>query len=230
MIDRTVPAAARQKFALGDDVGKLGGGAHDTPTIPVGGSGEEDGWEAHVGNKQQTRRGDELLPSSHGETQSKADVRWKRRQVGDQNFDKGDTRSSSTQALATNRIISSDNGRIAADNLLNTHPAPCRKHLIREIAGAARPELPLPTSVKQTWDLSKRHPLDTLRERGYGSANGGTKPSGGASMVDNAVIITKLKTSLRRAQEENARERERRHECEDQAKIAFLSLEAESKR
>lgn len=154
-INRTVPAAVRQQFALVGDAGKIGGGAHENSTVPLGSSDRGDGSETSVGNKQQTRA----------------------------------------------------------------------------VAGVARADQPPPSSGKQAWELPKRHSLETLRERGFGSASGGIIPVGSATtVVDDAVIITKLNTSLRRAQEENARERERRQEYEDEARMAYLSLEAETKR
>lgn len=229
-LDRMVPAAARNQFALCDDAGELGGETHETFTAPTASSDREDGWETYV-DKQQSRRNYELLPRNHREIQPRADVSWERRQDGDQNADKRNISSRSTLSLIANRKISSNNSRVVADSLVNAHPTPGRKHLTRAVAGAARPEQPPTTSGKQAWELSNRHPLDTLRrERGFESASAGAISGSGASTVDYAVVITKLKTSLRRAQEENARERERRQECEDQARMAHVSLEAESKR
>lgn len=105
-------------------------------------------------------------------------------------------------------------GGTATDKLLSTHPTIMRKDPTR--AGLS--------------NTPKRHPLDTLRMKGFGSEYGSRSGGGVAGGMDAADEITKLKASLKRAREETARERERRAVCEEQASLAYASLEAESKR
>lgn len=115
---------------------------------------------------------------------------------------------------------SSGNGGTASDKLAGTHPAIGRTNLAR--AGSA---------AHKIWGSPPRHPLDTLRQKGFGSESGGSRSGGGTTGGTNtADEITKLRASLKRAQEETARERERREVCEDQARVAYASLEAETKK
>lgn len=84
----------------------------------------------------------------------------------------------------------------------------------------------------------KRHPLDTLRKRGFGNGSGRSEGYGGGGGVScgtggggvDEVVVAKLRTALRREQEERARERKGREVSEDQARLAYTTLEAESKR
>lgn len=97
----------------------------------------------------------------------------------------------------------------------------------RTSPGQVDPAKPTP---QQIWSSPNPHPLDTLRKRGFGSEYGsrsGGPTAGGSSTADE---IAKLRLSLKKAQEETDRERERREVCEKQARAAYASMEAESKR
>lgn len=88
------------------------------------------------------------------------------------------------------------------------------------------PELPL---------SPRRHPLDTLRKKGFGGGNGNkVGVNGGGDMRSeeggDQPIVLKLRAMLRKEEEERARERERRKFSEKQARLAYASSETESKR
>lgn len=72
-----------------------------------------------------------------------------------------------------------------------------------------------------------RHPLDTLRKRGFGGSCGTTAEGDGE---ETAAVVAKLGLLLRREREAKARERDGREMAEEQAKVAYASLESESKR
>eukprot|EP00752_Nemacystus_decipiens_P016892 g15121.t4 len=107
----------------------------------------------------------------------------------------------------------------ALDKPAGTHPATERTSL-------ARPG----SATHKIWGAPLRHPLDTLRKKGCGSESGGRNGvvvAGGTSTADE---IAKLRAALKRTQEEAARERGHREVCEEQARVAYASLEAETKR
>lgn len=117
----------------------------------------------------------------------------------------------------------SGKGGTASDKLLNTHQAIGKASPMQVESSTPR--------THQIWSKPQRHPLDTLRKKGFGSDYGGSRSAGTSTGgMSTADEITKLRASLKRVQEENAWERERREVCDEQARVAYASLEAESKR
>ncbi len=117
---------------------------------------------------------------------------------------------------------SSGSGVFVFDKLFNTYPV---------IARGKSTQAASATGTSEIWGTLKRHPLDTLRTRGFGSESGGRV--GGiltGEVTNTAEEITKMRTSLKRAQEEVTQERERRGACEEKTRMAHVALEAESKR
>lgn len=145
------------------------------------------------------------------------------REAGDCAVDAGDV-NSSTHIAIDSQGRSPRNDDSVPDKLINSYPAIGRGSPVRMESAKERHQQPRNTS--------KRHPLDTLRKKGVGGDIGGGRngaaDTGGGMMT--ADEITKLRASLKRAQEETAREKVRREVCEEQARVAYVSLEAESKR
>lgn len=161
-----------------------------------------------------------------------------RRQAGDLQVDTGGSNSTSTSSHALTGLESpfrgrtrsvgadgeksSGNGGTAVDKLLNTYPSIAERSLTRLESATSRPQ--------QNRIVPNRHPLYTLRKKGFGSDCGDRSGGAVAGEMSTADEAKKLRTSLKRLQEEAARERERREMCEEQARLAYVSLEAESKR
>lgn len=216
------PAATRQQLILGEDMG-------DRP-------------ETNTSNDDRPPRGlDAQAQESTFVSPSSPPNEPSKQQAGNlKTIGTGDINSSTTstsRALAglelpcqEERIqtgiadgeTSSRNGGNASDKLLNTYSSIGRR-------SAARGESATPRT-QQICNTPNRHPLDTLRKKGFGGDYGSR--SGGALNDGNCTAdeIKKLRVSLKRAQEETARERERREVCEEQARVAYVSLETESKR
>lgn len=173
--------------------------------------------------RRQTQRADELQP--HDPTKDvlpEADL-------GDEpvlHEEKFKDDTNARAMLTSGENGSGDTGRNTLDNLRNTFPVTRR--------AATPPPGHRPWGSSVSYSSSQRHPMDTLERRGFASntrdTSHGTARGDGASAADAASTITRLTVSLKRAQEEAARERERREECEEQARAAYASLEAESKR
>lgn len=124
------------------------------------------------------------------------------------------------QTIIADGEATSGNGGAASETMVSTDPAVGRTNTTR-----AR------SAVDKIWDSPVRHPLDTLRKKGFGSECGETRGGGGTTGGTSAADeVNQLRASLKRGQEETAREKERREVCEEQARVAFASLEAETKR
>lgn len=173
--------------------------------------------------RRQTQRADELQPRDPTEdVLPEADV-------GDEPVQHEANCNDNTNARAI--LTSGENGsdapgRNPSGDLHNTFP------VTRRAASPPRGYRPWGSSV--SCSSSQRHPMDMSGTRGFAGntrdTSDGTTRGDGASAADATSTITRLTVSLKRAQEGAARERERREVCEEQARAAYASLEAESKR
>lgn len=195
-----------------------------------------------MGSRPETYTGNDDRSHSHldGEAQRKtlsspSSPRNEPGQAGNLDFDIGrnnstsralagleSTRQELTQTVIADGKASSRSGGAALSKLFRTHPA-----IERTDPTLVESATPTPPPV---WNAPKRHPLDTLRKKRFGNGHGSSGEGTVTGDTSTADEITKLRVYLRRAQEEAARERERREVCEEQATMAYASLEAESKR
>ena len=237
LIGATAVAAGQQSFV--ETNGKLGEETHVTPTVP----------QSSDHSKHNQASNDNLPPPELEEGLQQKTIS-EPRQAGEPPIDRGDRSSNSSSnnsgnlpheaaaSLPSTRLDSpcqervktknapengSGDGVSVFDKALNTHPASAEE----KSTGA----VPATASSEHVWDRSKRHPLDTLRKRGFGGDNADKVGEIFTGDVTTAAEeTTNLRTSLRRVQDEVAREREGREVYEEQARVAHEALETESKR
>ncbi|CAM9617927.1 unnamed protein product, partial [Ectocarpus sp. 8 AP-2014] len=222
-IDQTIPSSSRPLFSLNEGIGNLRRENNGPANRPADVSFVDSEESMKTSARRQTQRADKLQPRDPTE-----DV-LPEANLGDElvlheakfNDDKN------TRAILTSgENGSGDTGRNTLDNLRNTFPGTRR--------AATPPPGYKPWGSSVSYSSSQRHPMDVLERKGFASntrdTSHGTARGDGASAADAASNITRLTVSLKRAQEEAARERERREVCEEQARAACASLEAESKR
>ncbi|CAM9418160.1 unnamed protein product [Ectocarpus sp. 4 AP-2014] len=222
-IDQTIPSSSRPLFSLNEGIGNLRRENNGPANRPADVSFVDSEESMRKSARRQTQRADELQPRDPTEdVPPEADL-------GDEpvlHKAKFNDHKNARAILTSGESGCGDTGKNTLDNLRNTFPVTRR---------AATPPLGCrPWGSSVPYSSSQRHPLDTLERREFASntrdSSHGTARGDGASAADAVSSITRLTVSLKGAQEEAARERERREVCEEQARAAYASLEAESKR
>jgi len=215
-IDVSAMPAAGQRSSFAETLGKLGGGAHMAPTtVPPRNS---DSNQVSHDNKppHELEEGFQQnnVSCSSSDLPPEMSASLPSTHLDSPCEERNKTKSATKGA--------SDSGVLVFDKLFSTYPAIVRGKSTQAASATATSEI---------WGTLKRHPLDTLRKRGIGNESGGRVGGILTGEVTTTVEeITKMRTSLKKAKEEIAQERERREDCEEQTRLAHAALETESKR